>query len=280
MTMVCLGFDFDAYSLWITTMKLATATPLSRGEYAARVGVPRILDVLSKHNVPATFFVPGHTADQFPTEVKEIAQRGHEIGAHGYLHESPVGLPRAHEEAILIRAEETLTRVSGQKPVGYRSPAWDLSNNTIELLASRGYAYDSSLMMDDFRPHWARRGDCLDKTDRFIPGSDSTVVELPVAWELDDFPYFHYLTRPTNPGLRKPSDVLEIWLGEFQYCHDRVKDGVFVLTMHPEIIGRGPRVEMLSSLVAEIKCQPGVTFSTMAQAASAFRAANIKNAKV
>jgi peptidoglycan/xylan/chitin deacetylase (PgdA/CDA1 family) len=275
-TTVCLTFDFDAYSLWITTLKLVSATPLSRGEYAARVGVPRVLDVLAKHGIQATFFVPGHTAEAFPTQVREIAKRGHEVAAHGYLHETPVGLSRDGENAILARAEDVLTEVIGQKPAGYRSPAWDLSEHTIELLSERGYLYDSSLMLDDFRPHWARTGDRLHPDNRFVRGADSAVVELPVAWELDDFPYFHFVTRPVNPGLRKPSDVLEIWLGEFKYCHEHVANGVFILTMHPEIIGRGPRVEMLSALIGEMKRRPGVTFSTMARAADAFRARTIQ----
>ena len=272
MTSVCLSFDFDAYSLWITTFKLATATPLSRGEYAARVGVPRVLDVLARHEVSATFFVPGHTAEAFPSVVAEIAKRGHEVAAHGFLHETPVGLSREQEKAILVRAEETLTRIAGTKPVGYRSPAWDLSDHTIDLLAERGYRYDSSLMMDDFRPHWARSGDRLDASSRFLPGKDSSVVELPVAWELDDFPYFHYVARPMNAGLRAPDEVLAIWLAEFGYCHEHVPDGVFTLTMHPEVIGRGPRIEMLSTLIGEMKRRPGVRFLTMAQAAEAFRA--------
>lgn len=274
MTTVCLSFDFDAYSLWITTLKLTSATPLSRGEYAARVGLPRVLDVLSKHEVDATFFVPGHTAETFPAEVAEIAKRGHEVAAHGYLHETPVGLSREEEKTLLVRAEDELTAVTGRKPLGYRSPAFDLSGHTIDLLAERGYWYDSSLMMDDFRPHWARSGDRLAPDNRFIRGADSPVVELPVAWELDDFPYFHFVTRPANPGLRKPSDVLDIWLGEFQYCHEHVEGGVFTLTMHPDIIGRGPRIEMLSALIGEMKRRHGVAFSTMTEVAGAFRASS------
>jgi peptidoglycan/xylan/chitin deacetylase (PgdA/CDA1 family) len=262
MTTVCLTFDFDALSIWISTFKLTTPTPLSRGEYGARVGLGRVLAVLERHAVPATFFVPAHTAASFPDAVRAIAIAGHEIGAHGFVHESPVALTRAEEIDLLARSEEVLARVAGERPVGYRSPAWDLSPHTMEILEDRGYLYDSSLMADDFRPYRPRRADAVTE-ESFVPGPECGLIEFPVAWELDDYPYFQFMARPINQGLRNPAEVGAIWQAEFDYCHTQVPDGVFNLTNHPEIIGRGPRIEMLDHLVAHMKGCDGVTFSTL-----------------
>jgi peptidoglycan/xylan/chitin deacetylase (PgdA/CDA1 family) len=263
-----LTFDFDALSIWMSTFKQTTPSPLSRGEYGARVGISRILALLASHGVHGTFFVPAHTALSFPDAVREIIAAGHEIGAHGYLHELTAGLSRTEEDNLLKRSLETLQRAIGknQRPVGYRSPAWDLSENTIELLEKHEFIYDSSLMADDFRPFRPRRNDQLSETG-FIRGPESNLIEFPVAWELDDFPYFHFATRPINPGLRNPKDVLELWRGEFDYCQSEVPDGVFTLTMHPEIIGRGPRIHMLDLLIRHMKSMPHVRFSTLAEEA-------------
>jgi peptidoglycan/xylan/chitin deacetylase (PgdA/CDA1 family) len=266
-TTVCLTFDFDAVSLWINTFKLTSPTPISRGEYGANVGVPRILALLERHGIPATFFVPGHTADVFPDRVKAIRDHGHEIAAHGYLHESPVGLDRAQEANLLDRAEQALLRVANVKPIGYRSPAWDLSDYTISLLAERGYLYDSSLMSDDYTVFRARSGDKIGTDGGVTWGQLSSVLEFPVAWELDDFPYFAFMGRPINVGLRNPIDVFAIWKEEFDFCRSSVPGGVFTLTMHPQVIGRGPRLKQLDALIAHMRSQPDVRFSTMADAA-------------
>lgn len=266
MTTVCLTFDFDALSIWISTFKLTSPTPLSRGEYGARVGLPRILALLERNAVPATFFVPAHTATSFPDLVLGIAAAGHEIAAHGFVHESPVTLTRAEEVDLLARSEEVLMRVAGVRPVGYRSPSWDLSPHTMEILEERGYLYDSSLMADDFHPYRPRRADAV--TDQgFVPGPECDLLEFPVAWELDDYPYFQFMSRPINQGLRFPDEVGVIWRAEFDYCRTEVKDGVFTLTNHPEIIGRGPRIEMLERLVKYMKTQDGVMFSTLQEVA-------------
>lgn len=262
MTTVCLTFDFDALSIWISTFKLTSPTPLSRGEYGARVGLPRVLSLLDRHKIPATFFVPAHTAASFPDSVRSIATAGHEIAVHGFVHESPVALARAEEIDLLARSEAVLTQVTGARPVGYRSPAWDLSPHTMEILEQRGYLYDSSLMADDFRPYRPRRGDVVTEQG-FARGSECNLIEFPVAWELDDYPYFQFMSRPINQGLRNPEEVAAMWRAEFDYCRTQVADGVFNLTNHPEIIGRGPRIEMLDRLVAYMKSQNGVAFSTL-----------------
>jgi peptidoglycan/xylan/chitin deacetylase (PgdA/CDA1 family) len=262
MTTVCLTFDFDALSIWVSTFKLTSPTPLSRGEYGARVGLPRVLSVLEKHRVAATFFVPAHTAVSFPEEVRAIVSAGHEVAAHGFVHESPVALSYADEVDLLSRSEDVLAGMIGDRPSGYRSPAWDLSPHTMEILEQRGYLYDSSLMADDFRPYRPRRGDVVTETG-FTPGTACNLIEFPVAWELDDYPYFQFMVKPINQGLRDPAEVGRIWQAEFDYCHAHVEDGVFNLTNHPEIIGRGPRVSALDNLVAHMKSQPGVRFSTL-----------------
>ena len=262
MTTVCLTFDFDALSIWLSTFKLTSPTPLSRGEYGARVGLPRVLSVLERHKVPATFFVPAHTAVSFPEEVRRIVAAGHEIAAHGFIHESPVALSYAEEVDLLSRSEDTLASIIGDRPVGYRSPAWDLSPHSMEILEKRGYLYDSSLMADDFRPYHPRRGDVVTEAG-FTPGVECGLIEFPVAWELDDYPYFQFMVKPINQGLRDPAEVGRIWQAEFDYCHTNVEDGVFNLTNHPEIIGRGPRVSALDSLIGHMKSRSGVRFSTL-----------------
>ncbi len=268
MTCVCLTFDFDALSVWLSTFKQTTPTPLSRGEYGARVGIFRILELLRSREVPATFFVPAHTAASFPDTVRRIADEGHEIALHGFVHETPVGLTRSQEADLLQRSMERLQAILGQaaNPAGYRSPAWDLGDSTIELLEANGFLYDSSLMADDFQPYRPRRNDQVD-SDGFVPGPESRLIEFPVAWELDDYPYFHFAARPLNQGLRSAAEVYGIWRDEFDYCHSEIGDGVFTLTTHPEIIGRGPRIRMLDQLIGHMQAKPGTRFSTLADEA-------------
>lgn len=263
MTKVCLTFDFDGVAIWLSTFRQTSPTPISRGEFGARVGMPRVLDVLKRNGVKATFFVPAHTAKTYPQIVNQVIQDGHEVACHGYLHESPVGLELEEERELLARSIDTLEAVTGVRPIGYRSPAWDLSDNTIDLLEGHGLIYDSSLMADDFKPFFARKGDVLTE-DKFTPGIESNVVEFPVAWELDDYPYFQYMVKPINPGLRLASDVFKAWSAEFDYAQ-RV-NGVFTLTCHPEIIGRGPRIMMLDQLIQYMK-QPDVEFTSMGELA-------------
>lgn len=261
MTTACLTFDFDALSIWISTFRQTTPTPLSRGEFGGRVGMIRILDLLARHQIPATFFVPAHSAASFPHAIERMVAEGHEVASHGFLHETPVGLSLAEEEDLLLRSREVLEKISGVKPTGYRSPAWDLSDNSLPLLEKHGYIYDSSLMSDDFRPFRARRGDQVDELG-FVPGEESNILEFPVAWELDDYPYFHFAPKPNNQGLRKVDDVYQAWASEFDYCHREVANGVFTLTCHPEIIGRGPRIDMLGRLIEHIR-DSGADFSTL-----------------
>lgn len=267
MTTVCLSFDFDAVSLWVSSFRQTTATPVSRGEYGARVGLGRILDLLREKGVKATFFVPAHSAVSFPQETLRIVSEGHEIGVHGYCHETPVGLDPVEEARVLDAAIAKLQTVLGAdfRALGYRSPAWDLSHDTVRLLNERGFLYDSSMMADDFTPYRARMGDSVDE-EQFVPGTTTPLVEMPVAWELDDFPYFTFTNRPLFGGMHTPAHVFECWKGEFDYCNQQIADGVFTLTMHPQVIGRGPRMVMLSRLIDHMQAQ-GAAFHTLASEA-------------
>ncbi len=264
MTSVCLTFDFDAVSLWVSTFKQTTATPISRGEFGANGGVGRVLGLLREKDVKATFFVPAHTAVSFPLQTGRIIEEGHEIGVHGYCHETPIGYTREAEADLLDRSVAKLRTVLGNDftPAGYRSPAWDLSPHSVELLVERGFLYDSSMMADDFTPYRARRGDSVDE-EAFVPGEMTRLVEMPVAWELDDFPYFTFVNKPLFGALRTPQDVYDCWRGEFDYCHSAIDDGVFTLTMHPQIIGRGPRIEMLRRLIDHMQSRSNVRFATL-----------------
>ncbi len=272
---ICLTFDFDAISLWIGSMGATSPSMISRGEFGV-VGVERILRLLGRHGIAATFFVTGHTADTYPDSVRAIVAAGHEIGHHGYLHENPAALASAAaERAILERGSVALERLTGQRPLGYRSPSWDNSPHTVELLLEQGFRYESSLMGQDFTPYWCRVGDVIHQDGPYQFGPTVDLVEMPVSWILDDFPHFEYvrIANRISPGLAAPSKVEEIWRGEFDYLYRDVPGGVYTLTMHPQVIGRGHRMLLLERLIDYFKAHEGVRFTTLATAAADFRAA-------
>lgn len=266
---VCLTFDFDAMSLWIARNML-TPTPISRGEFGV-VAAARILDLLAAHDIKATWFVTGHTLETYPDMCRRIHAEGHEIGHHGYAHEPPATLSREQEEAVIVRGNEAIRRVTGETARGYRSPSWDLSPYTVELLLAHAFRYDSSMMGDDYQPYYCRQGDVItaDGPARF--GETTSLVEMPISWSLDDFPHFEYMRMPTylQQGLRRADDVLANWLDDFRYMA-RVADwGVLTYTFHPQVVGRGHRMLLLERLIAALT-EMGATFARLGDAADEF----------
>lgn len=267
---VCLSFDFDTMSASILR-GWDTPTMLSRGEFGARVGIVRVLDLLKEYGIRASFFIPGYSADSFPERVRAIQAQGHEIANHGYLHEPPAQATADadQERAVLRKGSDTLERVTGVRPVGYRSPSWDLSEHSIRLLREEGFLYDSSLMADDYRPYLCREGDRINRESGYVMGTETDLVELPISWILDDFPYFEL--RPDRAIMAQPAHVYEIWRDEFDYMYERVPGGVYTLTMHPQVIGRGHRMMMLERLIQHMRSRSGVRFTTQEDVAREFQ---------
>jgi peptidoglycan-N-acetylglucosamine deacetylase len=263
---VCLTFDFDALSVWFGYER-TTPAMLARGEYGARVGVPRVLDLLERHGLRATFFVPGHTVESFPQETESILGRGHEVAHHSYAHIDPSGQTRDEEAADMERALDVLERI-GVKPLGYRSPSADLSGSTLELVEAHGFVYDSSLMTDDYRPFHPRIGDRVSQSEPLERGRESTLWELPMCFELDDWVHFQFNFEPYRKGGAPPSAVLEIWRDEFDWMHEHVDGGVLTVCMHPQVIGRGHRIAMLDRFV-EHCLGAGARFASLAEVAAA-----------
>jgi peptidoglycan/xylan/chitin deacetylase (PgdA/CDA1 family) len=275
---VCLSFDFDAMSAWMGDPDDVSPWGLARGEYGARVGMPRILELLDREGLPATFFVPGHTAETYPALVQEIVARGHEVAHHGYLHEPPLSLggDRKAEQAILERGLEVLERVAGTTPRGYRTPAWGVSPHTIALLAEYGFLYDSSLAADDYRCHFARTGDVAHRDRAFEFGPETSVVEVPTGVNWEDWAQFELDSSPGYicSALASPSKVLEIWAADIDFMVERVPAGVMTLCLHPQVIGRGSRILMLERLVAHCRRYPELRFARVSEVAEEFRAGN------
>ena len=263
---VCLSFDFDALSVWFGYER-TTPAMLARGEYGARVGVPRVLELLDRHGIRATFFVPGHTVESFPQATESILEHGHEIAHHSYAHIDPSGQTRDEEEADMERALDVLERI-GVKPLGYRSPSADLSSSSLELVEAHGFVYDSSLMTDDYRPFHPRIGDRVSQTEPLERGRESTLWELPMCFELDDWVHFQFNFEPYRKGGAPPSAVLEIWRDEFDWMHGHVDGGVLTVCMHPQVIGRGHRIAMLDRFV-EHCVGSGARFASLAEVAAA-----------
>lgn len=262
---VCLSFDFDAMSVWFG-YKNVTPAMLQRGEYGARVGVPRLLDLLASHHILATFFIPGHTVESFPAEVEAILAAGHEVGHHSYGHVDPSEQTPEEERRDMERALKVLEK-AGIQPTGFRSPSADFSSVTLQLLEEFGFVYDSSLMGDDFRPYHPRIGDQVTQQTPLMKGVESRIWELPMSFEFDDWPHFQFNFNPYRNGTSAPGKVLEIWQNDFDWMHAHVDGGILTVTMHPQVIGRGHRVAMLEQFILHCLERGDVKFERMGDVA-------------
>jgi len=253
---VTLTFDFDAELMWMSYPR--TPGYQQRGQYGANVGVPRILALLESHGIKGTFFWPGANAERYPELLKKVYAQGHEIGHHGYLHEKVSELEEGKEREIMQMGMDAVEKVIGERPVGYRSPAADLTDESLVLFKDFGLLYDSSLMGNDFEPYPVS-----------INGQETRVVEIPFSWELDDAPYCQFLWKPYRGGLASPTRMFEIWSTEFEGAY--LQGGLFNLCMHPQIIGRYHRLQLLDKMIRFIKGFPGVWFATCEEAAQVIR---------
>jgi peptidoglycan/xylan/chitin deacetylase (PgdA/CDA1 family) len=267
---VCLTFDFDTMSGFIAR-GMTTPTPLSRGEFGARAS-RRILAFLEARAIRTTWFVPGFTIESYPRECAAVLAGGHEIAHHSWAHIPPASMTREQEEADLVRANDAIQRLSGRKARGYRSPAWDLSASTIDLLIAHGFLYDSSLMGADYAPYRARRGDVVELGHPYRFGKETELIEMPISWSLDDHPHFEFIRTQAAilASLQPARAVMESWLDEFRYMKREVEWGVLTYTMHPYVIGRGYRMLAWEDFVAKLAAE-GAVFMSMEEAAAEAR---------
>ena len=221
---------------------------LSWGQYGSRVGVPRILELLKQTQVPATFFVPAVAALLHPDEQRRVIDEGHEIGLHGWIHELNSLLPERDERELHQRASDTLTQITGVRPVGMRTPSWDFSPATLTIQREMGLLYDSSLMADD------------DPYELEQHGQATGIVELPVEWIRDDAVYFNMNRFQALRPYTAPGTVLDIFRREFDGAWD--EGGLFLLTMHPHVIGYRSRLFILRELIAHMQAKGGCWFAT------------------
>ncbi len=260
---VLFTFDLDGETLWISRDKENLKRPvvLSQGAYGPKTGAWRILDLLDKYGISSTFFVPGWIAERYGALVEEILKRGHETAHHGYLHEWPDSMGPDEEREKFELGLATLQRITGRTPVGYRSPAWEFSAITLRLLVEKGFLYSSNFMDTD-APY-----------EHLLDGKPCGVVELPVSWILDDAP--HFLLSLTTPGrvVQNQRQVLEMWTDEFDGLLADGAPRTYVLTLHPQVIGRPSRILMLENLIRHIRMSPYAEFVTCRQAAEAYRLA-------
>jgi peptidoglycan/xylan/chitin deacetylase (PgdA/CDA1 family) len=260
---VALSFDSDHET---SALRDGETSPgrLAQGEFGARVGVPRILGLLAEHGIAATFFLPAVSALLHPGEARRCTEAGHEVGVHGWIHERNTLLSPAEERDLVARCLDTLERESGVRPVGIRTPSWDFSDHTLDIIRELGFLYDSSLMADD-APY-----------ELMADGAPTGIIEIPVEWIRDDAPY---LSMNRYGGLRPymaPRHLLQIWRDEFDAAYE--DGGVFQLTCHPHIIGHRSRITILRQLVAYIAHRGDVWFATHEQVASHVAAVQATNA--
>jgi peptidoglycan/xylan/chitin deacetylase (PgdA/CDA1 family) len=268
---VCVTVDFDAISGFIARGQTSPSW-ISRGEFGPRAGAPRLLALLKKYGIRSTWFVPGHTIESYPRVCEAVLADGHEIAHHGWTHRPPASLAREEEERELVRGNETIRKLTGRAARGYRSPAWDLSPHSIELLLKHGFLYDSSLMGDDYTPYYARQGDVIELEKPAVFGEETPLVEMPIHWAADDAPHFEYVRTDTTfrQGLMNASAVGENWINDFLHMRDTVEWGVLTYTCHPYVIGRGARMMMLERVI-RAAVDSGAAFLTLEEAAREFQ---------
>ncbi len=248
---VLLSFDVDNETVHGLRDGEVSIGPLSEGQYGSRRALPRVLDLLAQKEVPASFFFPAWSLKIAPEQADWIqsAPQEHEIAVHGWIHERNTALDRATERRLVEQAVATLTEITGERPVGYRAPSWNFSPNTLQIVRDLGFLYESSLMADD-RPY-----------EILAEGEATGMVELPVSWKLDDAPLFN----PLGARYASPREVMQVWIDAFDVAWE--EGTMFLLTMHPHVIGHRSRIVALKGLIEHIQGREGVWFGTHEEAA-------------
>ena len=223
------------------------------GQYGNRVGVPRLLKLLARHDVKATFYVPAVSALTYPDEQRRVIAEGHEIGIHGWIHEVNSTLPYEAERDLMLRARDALEKITGVRPIGVRTPSWDFSSNTLRIEKEMGIVYDSSLMADE---------DCY---ELLLDGEPTGIVELPVEWVRDDAVYFMMVRFQSLRPYTPPTAVFDIFRREFDAAYE--EGGICQITCHPHIIGYRSRIWIIEELIRHAKSKPDVWFATHAEVA-------------
>ncbi|MGH3275832.1 MAG: polysaccharide deacetylase family protein [Streptosporangiaceae bacterium] len=248
--------DAESGMLTADLSAISRMSPMSHQAYGPLVGVPRILSLLDRHALKATFFIPGYSAHRYPAVVRSIAEAGHEIAHHSYFHENTAGMDEVTEAAMLDLGLQALRDVAGVRPDGYRAPMWEMNYHTPRLLADRGFSYDSSLMDSDF-PYLLATSEAP---------SAGTLIEVPVSWALDDWEQYAYLPDLTGSGLiESPAKVLEMWTLELEAMYRL--GAAFVLCCHPFLSGRPSRAGALETLIERMKSLPGLWITTVGEVA-------------
>lgn len=245
-------FDVDAETLWLAR-GIEEPVALSHGRFGVVEALPRILTLLRAAEIRASFFVPAWVAARYPDRIRAIAGDGHELGCHGDVHERVTDLAPGRERDILRKSIETLTPLAGRRPAGYRAPAWQLSADTLALLAAEGFEYSSN-MMDRLTPYL------------HPPVGGRSLVELPVSWVLDDAPYFLFTGQRS---IQPPGPVLQGWLTEFEGI--TAAGGITNFTFHPQLIGRPSRLACLRELIDHVRHTPRVWVAMLAEIAAHWR---------
>lgn len=280
---VCFNPHFDAVSLWIGSFGGEDSPcDISRGVFGAKRGLPRLLEMFERYNIKTTWGVTGHSMESFPKAAEMLVKSGHEIGIHGYLHENPLAMTREQEEAVLDKTISVVKNLTGKAPIGYMAPWWELSPNTVELLVKYGITYDSSLMEDDYHPHYLRIGDSWTKINYggsakdwmkpWQPGKLVDLVEIPASWWLDDAPPTMFVkASPNSHGWITGRQLEEIWKDQFDWVYKHHDYAIFPVTIHPDSAGKPHVLMMVERLIDHMLSHTGVRMVTMAEMAEDFR---------
>ena len=280
------GVDVDAVGGWLGSYGGEDSPDdISRGMFSGEVGSPRLLKLFDRFGIKTTWFIPGHSIETFPEQMKQVAEAGHEIGMHGYSHENPIAMTPEQEEAVLDKCIELITELSGKRPNGYVAPWWEFSPVTNELLLKKGIKYDHSLMHHDFQPYYVRVGDSWTKIDfskrpsewmkPLVKGQESDLIEIPASWYLDDLPPMMFIkAAPNSHGFVNPRQLEEMWRDQFDWVYRESDYAVFTMTIHPDVSGRPQVLLMLERLFNHMIRHPGVRFLTFNEIADDFATRN------
>lgn len=280
---VCIGVHVDAVGGWLGSYGGEDSpNDIQRGMFAGEVGMPRLRRLLEGRELPATWFIPGHSIETFPNEVADVVEAGFEIGCHGYSHENPVAMSPQQEADVLGKSVELVNQITGRNPRGYVAPWWEMSAHTAQLLIDNGFRYDNSQSYDDFTPFYARVGDEWTKIDYsksaadwmkpLVRGHEVDLVEIAANWYVDDLPPMMFIKGNANShGFVAPQVIEQLWKDQFDWIYREMDYAVFPFTIHPDVSGRPQVLLMLERIFDYISGHDGVEWLTFEDVAEDFR---------